>query len=91
MGQDLAYFHRVSFALQDRGSQRLLAEAGHPVTALPWWRAYREHVERRHNVVHRGAKLSEEDARASVDVMWELVEFMRGVRASVQRANGPPT
>jgi hypothetical protein len=46
-------------------------------TQAPCWKAYQLHVRRRNNVVHHGARMSGEDATASIDVMYEMLEFVR--------------
>jgi hypothetical protein len=74
-------------ALQrDKRAQALFAAVGHSLTDQPWWRGYQAHGQRRHNVIHRGARLTEKEAAASIDTMWALVKFMRRVRTSAGRA-----
>ena len=69
-----------SWSLLDAATQRAFSNAGHAVTEEAWWSTYRAHVERRNNITHRSADVTEDDARKSLDAMWKLVEYMRLVR-----------
>lgn len=44
-----------------------------------WWSDYKEHVKRRHRVVHDAAVVSSEEARASVRVAYRFISFVDAV------------
>ena len=67
-----------SFSLMDPAGRGVFGAAfGRSPTEADCWQAYQEHVARRNNVVHRGSKVSEADARASLDAMHAMLEFVR--------------
>lgn len=41
-----------------------------------WWKAYAAHVERRNGIVHAGKRVTEADARASLDAARHLMNFV---------------
>jgi hypothetical protein len=47
------------------------------------WRDYREHVERRNDVVHRGHKASASEARASLEAATQMLLYLAGVSGRV--------
>jgi hypothetical protein len=62
-----------SWSLIDKRAQKVfVAVIGRTPTKEPWWSDYRDHVERRNNIVHRGAKVSETSARRSLEVAEAL-------------------
>jgi hypothetical protein len=72
-----------SWSLIDRRAQKVFAMVvGKKPTEEPWWRDYRDHVARRNNIVHRGARVAENDARRSLGVAEELVDWVRALQGN---------
>ncbi len=70
-----------SWSLIDKRAQKVFAAViGETPTEEDWWRDYRDHVERRNNIVHRGARAAELDARRSLGVAEELVDWVQRTR-----------
>jgi HEPN domain-containing protein len=47
-----------------------------PPQDTEWWREYQAHVQRRHRIVHAGARVTHQDAEASIEAAKALIEFL---------------
>ena len=57
---------------------------GHPPPeGEQWWRDYQTHAQRRHRIVHGGARITRKDAEASIAAAQALIEFLHGAAAYV--------
>lgn len=73
--------------LTDSRSQRIFHQVtGRKVQEEPWWPDYREHVQRRHRVIHDAAAVNGEDGRASVQVSFRLITFLDAALDALQAA-----
>lgn len=85
-GSELAKAVKPSATLNDRRSQGLFHLLTNEwITDQEWWDAYREHLERRNNIVHAGAVVTSDQAHASLDA---ADEFRRYLKAAWGRALG---
>jgi hypothetical protein len=67
-GSELVKHVKPSATLNDRRSQGLFHLLTNEwITHQEWWDAYREHLERRNNIVHAGAVVTSDQAHASLD------------------------
>jgi hypothetical protein len=68
LGRILSDSVRVWSLADDRGGQRIFNElTGSQIQQQnEWWRAYKEHLGRRHRVIHGGARVSSDEAHASL-------------------------
>lgn len=41
------------------------------------WQQYKKHVERRHRVVHRGERVSKDDATHSYETARQVIDYLR--------------
>lgn len=70
-----------SYSLTDRRAREVFKTLlGQTPTEQGFWAGYRDHVERRNNVVHRGARVTRPEAVASVFVAEEMVDWVQRVR-----------
>jgi hypothetical protein len=70
-----------SWSLIDKRARKVFAAIfGKAPTGQAWWRDYTDHVKRRNNILHRGARVTEMDARRSLGVTEELVDWVQAVR-----------
>lgn len=75
--------HR-SWSLTDSAGPHLFAVlAGVRPSTAGCWEAYRAHVARRNQVVHRGARVTEIEARESIDTAVEMVRFIDDAEQAV--------
>lgn len=49
-------------------------------TSEPFWEGYRDHVGRRNNVLHAGARVTRDDAVASVSTAEDMVDWVQAAR-----------
>jgi HEPN domain-containing protein len=47
-----------------------------PPQDTEWWREYQAHVQRRHRIVHAGARVTRQDAEASIEAAKALIDFL---------------
>ncbi len=67
-----------SWSLRDTRARKIFAATlGKTPTQEEWWRDYRDHLDRRNNIVHKGAKVSEASARRSLGVAEDLVDWVQ--------------
>ena len=68
-------------SLNDGRTQRLLHEmsafAPRKFNTLDWWEPYQQHLQGRHNIVHRGFAITEGDAQASLDAVEDCIGWLR--------------
>jgi hypothetical protein len=70
-----------SWSLIDKRAEKIFAAIFRKTpTEEKWWRDYKDHVERRNNIVHRGARAAELDARVSLGVAEDLVDWVQKTR-----------
>jgi hypothetical protein len=70
-----------SYSLIDRRAREVfVALLGGRPTEETFWEGYRDHVERRNNVLHRGARVVRADAVASVGAAEEMVAWAQRLR-----------
>jgi hypothetical protein len=72
----LARLQRMWTLMDDRGQHLFEALCGRPAADFDRWEDYRTHVQRRNNVVHRGARVSREDAEESIEIAVQMVRFV---------------
>jgi hypothetical protein len=61
----------------DRVRNLYAAVCDDPIQQEPFWSSFKEHVWRRHRVVHRGKRASQQEAEASIAVAEEVVRHIR--------------
>lgn len=70
-----------SYSLIDpRAREVFKALLGQTPTEREFWAEYHDHVKRRNNVVHRGARVTRPDAVASVNAAEEMVDWVQRIR-----------
>ena len=47
-----------------------------PLNESGWWRDYQAHAQRRHRIVHAGARISRQDAEASIEAANAMIAFL---------------
>lgn len=72
-----------SYSLIDQRAQAIFkALLGQDPKQQPFWRDYQDHVARRNNVLHAGARVTREDARSSILAAEEMVAWVQSARQS---------
>ncbi len=70
-----------SYSLLDRRARDIFEKVlGISPAFESFWQDYRDHVARRNNVLHNGARITREDAIASVRTAEEIVDWVQRVR-----------
>ena len=54
-----------------------------PIDKAPFWAMHRTHVARRHEVVHRGRRVSPTEAQESLSVATQFVDHVENVQRSL--------
>ena len=63
---------------------------GHPPPeGERWWREYEVHAQRRHQIVHAGARITRKEAEASITAAQALIEFLHGAATYVDAQPDP--
>ena len=47
-----------------------------PPDGSEWWREYQAHAQRRHRIVHAGARITRQDAEASIEAAKTMIHFL---------------
>jgi hypothetical protein len=47
-----------------------------PPQETEWWRDYQAHVQRRHRIVHSGARITREEAESSIRAAEAMIAFL---------------
>jgi hypothetical protein len=77
------YLNRWS--LTDPASMMLFhAATGSRAWDEKWWSKYKAHVTRRNNVAHKGAGVTRDEARESLDIMWDFINYVRQAEGAMQ-------
>lgn len=72
---------RGAATLIDQQQQALLHMlTGEHVQQTEWWRRYKEHVQRRNAIVHKGLAVNREDAAASIEASLDLRRWLLDVQ-----------
>jgi hypothetical protein len=53
-----------------------------PPREADWWRDYQAHVQRRHRIVHAGARVTPKDAECSIKAAEAMIAFLHWPRTS---------
>jgi hypothetical protein len=70
-----------TYSLIDRRAQAVLkAVIGRSPTSERFWTKYKDHVRRRNNIVHSGARVTRADAAESIEVAEDFVNWLHSVR-----------
>jgi hypothetical protein len=67
------------------------ALSGDPIAQASFWPAFKEHATRRGAVVHRGQRVTEAEARASVDAVSRVIAHLRQLVEQMRLANAAPS
>jgi hypothetical protein len=72
---------RANFNLDDKDVRKLYIKLTHDaIDQAPFWPNYRPHVVRRHQVVHRGRRVTPTEAQESLSIATQLVDHVENVQ-----------
>jgi len=72
-------------SLDNQGVRRTFCEiTGYTSPAeTEWWRDYQAHAQRRHRIVHAGARITRQDAEESIQAATAMIAFLDWASTSI--------
>jgi hypothetical protein len=67
----------------DRVRGLYVALTADAIQTAPFWASFKQHVDRRHQVVHRGTKVSAAEGQESYDAVQQLLTHLEQIQAKV--------